>query len=455
MDSDLVPLDASLELLDDVEGFDLVPFGSEQGRGGIGTSTCREVPNDEDRDLLQQLEIIGDLDADLWKLIPDPDVAEDSERDASSATIAAQADLPCHETPIGVQKSTRKLRHQRKKNELEYLRKQVVDLVKELEGVKRSSGSETQKQGALLLPRGDDGASEGVSLWERVAKNQRDERVKAEVENVKLRERLEGQLKLAQSLEKLLCKRRADEDVEGAANQKMRARKLAGLREPEIFEMLSDRVDGLYTRVDVVMSEAGLASLKRERNDARVKFDKTGRVCVEMVDAKISPFAVHHVAEAAWTILGTKRIELGNGYYKALECTNDTVKAEFCVALRLRRAEALVRMHILGKRLVEEHRVVMVWATFGQTEGAPFGMERINLSEFGWTVVEAVTGERSAYGDGTITQSCVRLTPELDDAAGQTTRVGVLSDLVIGSYSLNMQTMHQEVENCLLRAELA
>ncbi|KAL4165818.1 hypothetical protein KRP22_014528 [Phytophthora ramorum] len=359
MDSDLVPLDTSLELLDDVEGFDLVPFGSEQGRGGIGTSTCREVPNDEDRDLLQQLEIIGDLDADLWKLIPDPDVAEDSEHDASSATIAAQADLPCHETPIGVQKSTRKLRHQRKKNELEYLRKQVVDLEKELEGVKRSSGSETQKQGALLLPR------------------------------------------------------------------------------------------------DVVMSEAGLASLKRERNDARVKFDKTGRVCVEMVDAKISPFAVHHVAEAAWTILGTKRIELGNGYYKALECTNDTLKAEFCVALRLRRAEALVRMHILGKRVVEEHRVVMVWATFGQTEGAPFGMERINLSEFGWTVVEAVTGERSADGDGTITQSCVRLTPELDDAAGQTTRVGVLSDLVIGSYSLNMQTMHQEVENCLLRAELA
>ncbi|GMF57544.1 unnamed protein product [Phytophthora fragariaefolia] len=93
----------------------------------------------------------------------------------------------------------------------------------------------------------------------------------------------------------------------------------------------------------------------------------------------------------------------------------------------------------------------MVWATFGQTEGIPFGMQRINLSECGWTMVEDITECLPPSGPSTIVQSCVRLTPELNANHDQNSHVGVLTDLVIGSYGLNMQTMHQEVENQLLQ----
>lgn len=96
----------------------------------------------------------------------------------------------------------------------------------------------------------------------------------------------------------------------------------------------------------------------------------------------------------------------------------------------------------------------MVWATFGQTEGSPFGMQRINLSECGWTLVERVASEVPASGGGTIVQSCVRLTPELDDTRGRKAHVGVLTDLIIGSYGLNMQTLHQVVENHLVQDAL-
>lgn len=147
-----------------------------------------------------------------------------------------------------------------------------------------------------------------------------------------------------------------------------------------------------------------------------------------------------------------EQAELIFGFWQALDCTDDIVRAEFCVTMRLRRAEeALVRMHIFGRRLMQENRVVMVWATFGQTEGAPFGMQRINLSESGWTLVEDTAGD---VPGGSIVQSCVRLTPELDDARGPKEHVGVLADLVIGSYGLNMQTLHQAVENCLVQDAL-
>ncbi|KAE8975302.1 hypothetical protein PR003_g26060 [Phytophthora rubi] len=258
---------------------------------------------------------------------------------------------------------------------------------------------------------------------------------------------------MAKSLEKLLRKRPAEEIASGEY-VKMRMQKMAGLQESEVFALLASKVDTLYERVDAVMKEVGLGFVRRERNEAQVKRDRSGRVCVELVDAKILPFAVQDVAKAVWKTLTSKRIELDNGYYKALDCTDDTVRAEFCVTLRLRRAEALVRLHIFGKRVVQESRVVMVWATFGQTEGAPFGMQRINLSECGWTLVERVASEVPASGGGTIVQSCVRLTPEVDNARGLKAHVGVLTNLVIGSYGLNMQTLHQEVENHLVQDAL-
>lgn len=298
-------LDASLELLDDVEGFDL--FFSDVNSAVEPAYTTRDAALDQDSALMQQLELNGDLDPNLSKLIHTPSSSVGSEQDANTAVPIAN---PLLEGVNKQQKSTRKLRHQRKKNELEYLRNQVTELEKELESLKDPSKIETGDQVAACPSGGD------VSvLWERVATNQRRERVKAEVENAKLRERLEGQLKMAKSLEKLLRKRPAEESESGGC-VKMRTQKMAGLQESEVFALLASKVDTLYERVDGVMKEVGLGVVRREHNEAQVKRDRSGRVCVELVDAKILPFAVQDVAKAVWKTLTSKRIELDNGYYK-------------------------------------------------------------------------------------------------------------------------------------------
>jgi hypothetical protein len=470
------PLDSPLDLLDGIEGVDFLIPGLNDAQEGAVTPV--EVGHEENHALLQFLD--GDLDADLSDLISSRDSSANSEQDATAASAALPLPLASTLSLDLPQKSTRKLRHQRKRKELQHLRTQVAELEQELESLKAPHSTQLQLQGNAPVPEtggsGTCGAN-ALSLWERVAVNQRSERLKAEVENAKLRAQLEGQLKIAKGLEKLLRKRPAAEDGE-ETDQKIRARRLATLHESEIWGMLSERVAELFHQVDAAMAEAGFAGVQRERNGVQVKLDPSGEVYVELVDAKLSPYALHAVADAVWTTCATKRIELDNGYYKvctctaslsmalpavnltgcfavcvqALDSTDDTARAEFCVTLQLRRskAKAATRMHILGKRVVEESRVVVVWATYGQIEGALFDTQRVTLSERGWTLIEGVGSEPSS-GGGTLIRSCVHLTPELEDRRCQ---VGVLADVVIGSYELNMQAMHQEVENRLVQAAL-
>ncbi|KAG7382266.1 hypothetical protein PHYBOEH_010552 [Phytophthora boehmeriae] len=419
-------LDASLELLDDVEGFDLVI--PELDNVHEGDSVAADSQLDEDQPLLQLLEVDKSI-------LDEPYKDQDKQVDIITATMSTTSSDKSQVVPV---KSTRKARHQRKKKELEYLKAQVAELEQQLQGLKNANNI------------GDN--SQTILLWERAAKNQREELMKAEIENVKLRETLEGQLKIAKSLEKLLRKRPADE-VFDSRHQKFQV-KLTSLRQSEIFNILSDRIDDQFGCVDAVMKDAGFATLKCERNGAQVKLDESSRLYVEMVDAKISPFPVHKVAEAVWTTLTTQRIALTNGYFEALECTDDTMRAEFCVSLPLRRTEVLIRVNILGKRVVEEHRVVLIWATMGQIEGAAFNTQCMNLSESGWTLIEELGDESSAPGGGTIIETCVHLIPEFDDLLEQRSQVGVLTDVIIGSYALNMQRLHQTIENQLFKDEI-
>ncbi|GLE03664.1 hypothetical protein PINS_up012566 [Pythium insidiosum] len=94
---------------------------------------------------------------------------------------------------------------QRQKAELEYLRTQVQELEQQLAALKRdASPGDTASSPSSS---GSSPSSVIVSAWERIARNQMSAKQKAEAENLKLRALLEGQLKVARGLEKLLRKR--------------------------------------------------------------------------------------------------------------------------------------------------------------------------------------------------------------------------------------------------------
>ncbi|RLN56862.1 hypothetical protein BBJ28_00008745 [Nothophytophthora sp. Chile5] len=460
--ADLVPLDDSLAFLDDVEGFRLlIPEleGVDELEGGFHGDAGSLGDHDGTQELIHEwgladaaLSSPAHLNASPVAMLPPPTVVDKLVNMGEVALDATATDATV--APIAKREpSTRKARRQRQKNELDTLRAEVAEMEQELEQLKVSSRASTPADARChsLLDEldGQQQSNESASLWERIAEHQKAERFKAEVENAKLRDRLEGQLKIARSLEKLLRKRPADETL-GRGDQRARLRKLENVQEVDIFSMLSERVDALFVDVDAVMRETGLRTVKRERNDVETRFDDADCVCLEMVDANIAPFALHDVAKAVWATLTTERIQLPNGYYGTLDHTDDMVRAEFCVTMHLRRAEALARVQVLGKRVVEEHRVVIVWATVGQTEGTPFGVQCIDLIESGWTVLEEVTDERRSSTPSTITQSCVRVTPELDEFLDWKARIRVLADLIIGSYGVNMKALHQTIENHLL-----
>ena len=112
------------------------------------------------------------------------------------------------------QKKKKKSSSQRQKEELTYLRTKVTQLERELDDIRcasRSSASpqEEEDESAASHQRGGLSVYEkkGGSMWETLAQRQLEEKRRAELENAQLKQQMEGQIKLAKSLERMLRKR--------------------------------------------------------------------------------------------------------------------------------------------------------------------------------------------------------------------------------------------------------
>lgn len=93
--------------------------------------------------------------------------------------------------------------YQRQKLEIESLRTQSSQLSAELQRLQQASRNAQDWQRV----RGRDAETPLARLWESIAERQLEDRKRAELENLKLRLALQSQLRVAQSLEKLLRKR--------------------------------------------------------------------------------------------------------------------------------------------------------------------------------------------------------------------------------------------------------
>lgn len=122
----------------------------------------------------------------------------------------------------------------------------------------------------------------------------------------------------------------------------------------------------------------------------------------------------------------------------------------------MRRVDTEIQMRVVGKRIVEADRVVLVWCAMGDTQG---GNDYVRVRESGWTVVKADT----SGGQGeplTTVQSILRMVPELE-ASGIDSKsptqdcVGVLTDVVLSSFHQNLATMRQMIENLILSDAVA
>ncbi|KAE8893164.1 hypothetical protein PF005_g12704 [Phytophthora fragariae] len=118
---------------------------------------------------------------------------------------------------------TNKSTSQRQKEELTYLKETAEQLEVELASLRQKNREELERQQrerehkelngtttvvTRTLDKSGTPAQPNVSLWERIARRQREEKATAEEENVKLREMVQSQMRLVKSFERLLRKRK-------------------------------------------------------------------------------------------------------------------------------------------------------------------------------------------------------------------------------------------------------
>ncbi|KAJ0390570.1 hypothetical protein ATCC90586_011020 [Pythium insidiosum] len=252
----------------------------------------------------------------------------------------------------------------RPKEEMELLRAQVDELEAELERIK-------QLQAKAEPPATAAPGSQEAAVWERIAERQQEAKRRAEIENVKLRERLEGQLRLVRSLEKLLRKRPnaaladASCDVLGTGDRKRpRVATTAPHVDPDaLYASIRPRLELQRGEVDRLLRATGLDQIESDMDDGLAKLDDaTNAIFMEYSVVKVMPFPLATTSDAVWGCLTVPHMELPTGHYSAtVEPSGDTARIQFTIGMRQRRTEACVRVYGLGKRYEDDERHVTVW----------------------------------------------------------------------------------------------
>lgn len=369
----------------------------------------------------------------------------------------------------------------RRKDEIEYLRCKANDLEAELEQLKhrvhptrRCHGSSSAAASSASIGLGTRGAWKRVepplnAVWERIAQHQLEQKREAEMENIKLREQLEVQLKIARGLERLLRKRPCAEVVEANERHPTRKRPRSGQAGEDsdeqdheaalaaVYQGLSGHVDQLLGDVDDVLQRCGLAAVETDLKQVHTCNDSSNGLQIELRHAIVLPFAFEAVGAAVWQCLSMDHVKLANGYYGAIDVSPDRITARAMVTLRVRRAEVDIHVKFVIKRIVEAHRHVYAWSSVADHEGCTGfgGLKSMQFRETSWSVVAPLQSGGLDAPPQTVMRACARMTNDVSiESMADHDRVRLLTDVAFASYDQCSAVLHQTIENLLIEASL-
>lgn len=192
-----------------------------------------------------------------------------------------------------------------RKDELIYLRNTVSDLEDQLKRIKTENGDAVAVVGpssslsCRSQPRAD---SPLASIWEDMAARQFEERRRAELENIRLKNVLEQQLKVAKGLERLLHKRKTWQAIQ--TGNRARLTYLHGATSEEddaaIFQHLLEGLEQSLQDVDSVFEANGLCRMETQYRDAQVRHEGANGMVLEIFANKLIPFEMHATGSAVW-----------------------------------------------------------------------------------------------------------------------------------------------------------
>ncbi|KAJ8571394.1 hypothetical protein ON010_g5443 [Phytophthora cinnamomi] len=288
-------------------------------------------------------------------------------------------------------------------------------------------------------------------VWTEIAARQYQERRRVELENIRLKLILEGQIKMAKSLEKMLTKRTS-----------LRHRKPTSTEEEDeaaIFARLEKELETALDEVDVVFEANGLARMEKTYADAQVRRED-GTTVMEIFANKVVPFSVEATSHAVWEhfVHSMDHIPSRFVYQKQLkktETTDDTLMESFGLELvGSRNATAAFRVRQIRRKFVQPHRVVIAWPMYSEAlELSAEPTKGVRLHEKCFTVVKALPNASGRRG--ALIQSCYVLRPEIYGHVADRERIlTTLTDFLLDSVSHTISSSHQMIENYLLDGAL-
>ncbi|KAG3111565.1 hypothetical protein PI125_g9011 [Phytophthora idaei] len=324
-----------------------------------------------------------------------------------------------------------------RKNELAYLRNKVKQMETELGGlhghhrIDNRSALTTQnvaektKESTLTLTVPD--GTVIPPFWRDMATRQRLRREKAERENARLKLVLEGQIKLARSMEALLQKRARQQVSECADHLGQigaQGRTFDFLADKSTFDALLTSVDAAFHEVDEVFATNGLIDSETPSHDARMRE-------------------------------GTEK-HRGNLYERAakkLDTTDDTVMEDFKMEFMGKTTRADFRVKHVLRRYVEAEREVVVWVTSVHSldEGNSRSFAGLGFAEKGYAVIQQPKSWALLKAGFTALQMCSLVVPQKAESCVQdATAVGAFTEFVLKVIVANTTDSQERIENMLL-----
>ncbi|KAH7459592.1 hypothetical protein PRIC1_012673 [Phytophthora ramorum] len=374
---------------------------------------------------------------------------------AANAELAAKA-AAANGSPAEVKKPTKK-RIRRQREELLYLRVKVQEMESSLAELKSNEGHGSSTQLACNGKQKAERPSLLSSVWESLANRQYKDRERAEQENRKLKSTLEGQIKLAKCLEKILEDQPESDMMSGPprSEQSKVLTMAVSSDQKAVHAQLLSELDAGFDAVDASYDIRKYAEIEKDKVDVRVSSSLDNGIALQFVGFKRIPFPQDVTARGMWRFTSYEATKRQAYFYEEHDTSSEqhTVARTFGQKIQSDNGSLDYRCESVLECRRRGDRVVIV--TRGLAKPIKFSAAPVNgirFHENGWIVIEKASAkDGSSKGKWSTISSCMELKPIFDvDASDQDFTVGALTDFVIDSFHRNMHLGEEVVAGIMM-----
>ncbi|ETO75649.1 hypothetical protein F444_08782 [Phytophthora nicotianae P1976] len=375
-----------------------------------------------------------------------------SGRNQQTPSVPGKKGKDVRTTPYS--KATKPRRRKRPKDELDYLRAKVTDMEEELAALKKPEVGSPAAVSADVIFNGDSSVSAESSqdvllCWKKIAERQKKEADRSVVENLRLRAMLEGQLKVAKSLEAAI-----DQHQREAAQSLPTFGSDNGgvptvMSDELIFAHLNESLEAQYAELDTVFELSGIAHVNYDMNNGTKAHHDASGVSIRHEEVRLLPFSMEAVHQAMWGILRYSTAkDMMLGPFQTQVVDDNRMNVTMIEKIQLGKTQADIVRRFALRRVFEKNRTVVVWSSYVEMDGSVF----VRLREKGYCTSSSFNF--GAGVPGSMTRMAVLASPELTtfvSSEEQKAHIGEMTELVVGTYRVSMGLMHQIIDTLLLR----